>query len=352
MNLLFLDFETRSAVDLKKCGAEVYARHPSTEVLCIGYAFDDEPSEVWNGELIPPSFSNYFFEGAKIVAHNAPFELTIWNNVCVPKYGWPELKPEQTICTMAMAYAMSLPGSLEKAAAAVGLEDQKDMVGHRTMLQISKPKDFTPDGEPIWWDDADKLQKLYAYCKQDVEVERKLFHRLVQLSQSEKEIWLLDYEINQRGVRVDVRLVEKCLEVVSFETQRLNKKISEVTQGQVPTTQSVAALTAWVKSRGVEVDSVAAADVVELLDLETLPNDVREALLCRQEGSKSSTAKLQKMIDFVADDGRVRGMFQYHGAGTGRWAGRNIQFQNLPRPKLKQEEIEEVFELLNRERNL
>lgn len=354
-NLLFLDFETRSCADLKKVGADVYSKDPSTEVLCVGFAYKDFPAAVCNAygasfdmDSVGQSFiiNNHLLNKSTFVAHNAAFELAIWNNVCVPKYGWPPLKPEQVICTMAMAYAMALPGSLEKAAAAVGLEETKDMAGHRNMLTVSKPKDFNPDGSPIWWEDADKFQKLYAYCKQDVVVERKLYQRLMNLSDSEREIWQLDYEINQRGVMLDVPAIKTALKIVEEEKKFLDIEIRRITGNEVATCSSVAQLTKWVEDFGVIVNGVAKNDIVELLSEEHLPSVVREALLVRQKYAKSSTAKLQTMLDCVSSDGRVRGMFQYHGANTGRWAGRKIQLHNLPRPKMKQKDIDGVFELL------
>ncbi len=138
-----------------------------------------------------------------LIAHNAPFELAIWNHICVPRYGWPPLRPEQTRCTMAMAYAMALPGSLENASAALGLTQQKDMAGHRLMMQMSRPRAIEPDGTVVWWDDFDKQMQLAEYCKQDVRTEQALCKRLLQLSESEQRIWELDYKINQRGIYID-----------------------------------------------------------------------------------------------------------------------------------------------------
>ena len=354
-DLLFLDFETRSACDLKKSGADVYSKHPTTDVLCVGLAVDDGKVSV-----APVGHFKPHLRHTKIVSHNAAFELAIWNNVCVPKYGWPTVGPENFICTMAMAYAMALPGSLEKASAAVGITQQKDMVGHRVMMQLSQPRDMVcsmcknvgclyckTHTEPIWWDDEEKFQKLYEYCRTDVEVERELYKRLMKLSPEEKIIWDLDQKINNRGVTVDVKAIHKAISVVEFEKKRLDQKMRELTANQVASTAAVKQLTDWITEQNIKVNGVAKADVLELLADETLPPNVREALLCRQEAAKSSNAKLKAMLDCVGSDGRVRGMFQYHGATTGRWAGRKIQFQNLPRPKLKQSDIDKVFEILS-----
>lgn len=338
-NDLFIDFETRSACDLKKCGADVYAKDPTTDVLCVGYALENEPAEVISGA--PPLAD--IFESKRIISHNAAFEIAIWNNVCVRKYNWPPVRPEQFICTMAMAYAMALPGSLEKASAAVGIDKQKDMVGHRIMMQLSQPRSLDP---LVWWDDSEKSKKLYEYCKQDVEVERELFKRLVGLSQKELELWALDQKINTRGVSIDVKAVKKAIEIVEFEKVRLDKAMRQITNNAVATCTATKQLTDWIKLQGVDVESVAKAEVIELLENENLPLTVRKALELRQEAAKSSTAKLTSMLNCVGSDGRVRGMFQYHGAGTGRWAGRRLQLHNLPRSKISQSDIDGVFELL------
>lgn len=346
MSVLFVDFETRSVVDLKKCGADVYARHPSTEILCIGYAIDNFPAAVLNchDSLKQMRLSGFDF----IVAHNAAFELAIWNHVGVKKYGWPPIRAEQVICTMAMAYSMALPGALVDAAPASGLNVNKDSAGHRVMMQLSQPREIKDDGTVVWWEDEEKSKKLYEYCKQDIEVERQLFKRLLPLSKTEKRLWNLDYEINQRGVEIDIPSVKKALSIVNSEKVRFDKEIQKITNNGVATCNAVSQFKHWLKFRGIETDGVGKADVVDLLNIPALPVDVRGALLLRQEAAKSSTAKLEAMLRGVCDDGRLRGLFQYHGAGaTGRFAGRRIQPQNFPRPKLSNEEIEEVFKTLD-----
>lgn len=349
MTFLHIDFETRSVLDLREVGMDNYARHPTTDIWCMAYAKGDGAVSLWKpGESCHENTHEFVTNGGAVVAHNAAFELSVWNRIMVPRYGWPELKPEQCVDTMAMAYAMSLPGALENAAAAVGLEMRKDMAGHRLMLQMARPRDIAPDGTPIWWDDPAKLEKLYDYCRQDVEVERALHKRLLALPQSEKALWLLDHKINQRGVYVDRPAVESAIAVVESEQTRLNNEMRRVTNNAVATCSAVGQLGDWIRFRGVTMPGVAKADVLDALAGDDLPADVRAALRLRQEAAKTSTAKLVKMLESVSPDGRLRGMFQYHGAGTGRWAARKVQLHNLPRPKLKQHEIEGVFDILER----
>jgi len=343
---LHIDFETCSAIDLKACGLDVYSKHPSTDVWCMAWTLDGGPVNLWKmGEPFPFVEEDYAqLRGGVVVAHNAPFELAIWNQIMAPRYGWPELKPEQVQCTMAMSYAMALPGSLENASAAVGIEERKDQAGRRVMMQLSKPREVKPDGTIIWWDDPAKLDKLYAYCRQDVEVERQLHRRLLALSNSEAALWQLDYRINQRGIFIDRHAVQSAIKMVQAEQARLNGEMHRVTGGAVSTCSAVGQLGDWIRYRGVEMPGVAKADVLDALSGGDLPEDVRDALHLRREAAKSSTAKLKGMLDRAGPDGRVRGMFQYHGASTGRWAGRGIQLHNLPRPNLEQPSIEDAID--------
>jgi len=129
---LHLDFETRSLVELKSQGLWNYSHDASTDVWCLAWAFGDDEPSIWTPDPTdddPRRVCDWVADGGRVVAHNAPFELAIWNNIMTPRYGWPELKPEQTYCTMAMAYAMGLPGALEDVALALGLKMLKDTEG-------------------------------------------------------------------------------------------------------------------------------------------------------------------------------------------------------------------------------
>lgn len=351
MAKLFLDFETRSTVDLKKQGADNYARHESTEVMAIGYAFDDEPVEVVRyGNPLPDRLVRHIASGGLVIAHNFYFEWLIWNYVLNrSSNNYPALNISNAQCTMVMAYALGLPGSLEKAAAAAGLNHEKDMKGSRIMLQLSQPRE-TENDKAIWWDQMeykDKYERMYSYCAQDVEVERALYYRLLPLSKSENEMWHLDHTINQRGIRVDIQAAKSAIEIVAFEQKRLNNLLKEVTNGAVATCSSNAQLTDWLRSLGIKCDGVSKPDVASLLETKNLDKIARSALLIRQEAAKSSTAKFESLINRTGTDGRLRSTLQYHGAGTGRWSGRGFQVHNLPRPKLKEHELNHIFHILS-----
>lgn len=322
---IHLDFETRSRADLKAVGLWNYVRDPSTEILCVGFAFGDGEVSVLDPDDVPDELLERVELGEEVVAHNAQFELAVWNEVGRYRHGWPKLSIKQLNCTMARAYRMSLPGSLEKAAAALGVEVQKDMEGRRLMLKMCKP--FR--GE--WWDRPGDRDRLKRYCAVDVQVEQELDKRLLPLPPKERELWVLDQKINRRGIGIDLRGVGRALQVVAEESDRLHQAMRDVTENQVATCSAVGQLKDWFHKRGFAVEGVGKPVLTKLLEFD-LPADVRKAVLLRLEASKTSTAKLKSMKANAGEDGRVRYCLQYHGASTGRWAGRIIQPQNLPRP--------------------
>jgi DNA polymerase len=341
-----LDWETRSAADLKKIGLANYVADPTTDIWIATYCFDDEPVEVWFPELpVPKRVTQYVENGGEVAAFNYGFELSIANEIGFPRYGWPRLTWEQGRCLMAECLAMSLPGNLAGAAAALGV-DPKDEAGRRVMLQLSKPREVLPDGTIVWWSDAERVNRLVAYGMQDTETERQVMKRTRRLSPAERALWILDAKINARGVQVDVPNIKKAIAVVDGEAKRLHDEMRRVTTEFVSFTSETARLKAWVRTRGIDCDGVAKADVLELLAQPGLPDDVRAALLIRQEAGKSSTAKLDAMLARASADGRVRGTMQYHGAATGRWAGRGIQVHNFPRSSIKHTAVADAIDHL------
>lgn len=330
---LHIDFETRSPVDLRKTGVYVYAECPDTDIWCAAYALGDEKPRLWLPGLdCPDDVREHIESGKTVTAHNASFERIIWRDIFKPRYEWPEPRLEQWRCTMAMSYALSMPGSLDMAAAALGLDHRKDDAGYRVMMQMAKPRKRHEDGTYTWWDDDERKQKLFAYCLQDVVVERAIEKRLLQLRPFEQRVWQLDQKINDLGVYVDVELCEAANDIVDQMKARLDAEMKVVTQREVSATTNANQLREWLNRRGLGCDSVA-KDIVEgFLSYEGLAPDVRRALELRQAGSQTSVAKIDALLRRRQADGRARGMLQYHAAGTGRWGGRGFQPQNLKRP--------------------
>ena len=332
MDILRGDFETRGVVDLPQRGVNIYAAHPDTDALCLGYAFNDEPVEIWiKGEPCPARIKKHIEAGGLFSAWNAHFELAIWNEIMTKRHGWPPLDVRQCRCSMMMAAAMSLPLALDKAAQALNLKTTKDMSGHRLMMQMSRPRKLNP---LTWWEDGPRKQKLYAYCKQDVETERAAGAKLRVLRPSEAALWVLDYEINQRGVPVDLKNVRFMSEWCDNERVRLDKEMRRVTKQQVSSCSDLRGLKAFAG-----VESVAKAPLHKAI--ERSEGRVLAALSLRRDFAKTSTKKLDAFDRGTMEDGYMRGIFQMYGAeSTGRWAGRRVQPQNFPRPTCGQEEIE------------
>jgi DNA polymerase bacteriophage-type len=332
---LHIDFETRSQADLRRTGVYAYAEHPSTDLWCAAYAVGDEEPQVWlPGDPVP----SVILENAdelEVHAWNAQFERVIWWTILVPRYGWPRPSREQFYCTAADAAALALPRALDQAGQALGLETTKDLDGHRLMLQMAKPRKPRKGEDPTgtyWWTEPQRLSRLVAYCRQDVVVEREISKRIRPLGEYERRVYLLDQAMNDRGVLIDAELVDAAQVIVDEGLRRANAELQDLTGGAVSAVSKVGELTRWFRSAGVEVANVRKDTIRDLLgDYDGLDETTRRVAELRNESAKSSTAKLASMRDARCSDNRARGLLLYHGASTGRWSGKLIQPQNLPR---------------------
>lgn len=340
------DMETRSTIDLKKVGLYKYAKDPTTDILCMSYRFtgDTAVSRWLPGEPLPARLIDHILVGGLFIAHNAQFEFVIWNTVGV-RYGWPKLLVENLDCTMVRAYNMGLPGGLEDCALALGVDAQKDMVGRALMLRMARPRRYE-NGRPIWWTDPDKMERLYAYCDQDVIVTEQISSRLLHLSKRERKIWHMDIAINQVGVPVDTETAYAGIRLCEHVKYNAAERLSAITSGEVTSPTSLGPLRAWCAKQGVITDSLAKEQVESLLASSSLPPQVREALEIRQAASKASVAKLNRVVEMESDD-RLHYIFQYYGAAsTGRWAGRGVQPHNMIRDVPSPDDMEDMLELI------
>ena len=293
----------------------------------------------WVGEFVMEyeRRADHVRDGREVRAWNAQCERIIWNEILVNRYDLPRLVLEQVYDTAADAAALALPRGLGKAAQVLGLDIEKDDKGYRLMMQMAKPR-RPPKDDPDrlwWWDDEDRRERLYAYCRQDVEVERAIMKRIRKLSDDERRVYLLDQEMNDRGVMIDMPLVRAAQVIVAAGMSRANKELSEVTGGDVSSVTKVKDLTRWLQHKEVDIDNVRKDTLRDLLEDNGLPEDVRRALEIRRDSGKTSTAKLTAMEHAACEDDRARGLLLYHGASTGRWSGKLIQPQNFPRPSVK-----------------
>lgn len=340
-----IDFETRSAVDLRKTGVYKYAADTSTDIWCMAYKAPwSDDVLVWTpGDPIDARLSAWITEGGLLSAWNANFERTIWNTIMVSNYQWPRTKINQWRCTMAQASAMGLPRALGQAAAVLGVEEQKDKTGAALMLRMARPRKVNADGSYTWWNTKDKVEALVAYCRQDVRTELSVAETLNAMPDSERRLYQLDQRINDRGVKLDVDLVHRVKSLAENASEHIDADIQRLTKGAVKAATNGMDLVAWLNSYGINTKSVDKQTVARLLTYDRLHPVIREVLILRQNGAKSSTAKYDAMLHAANFDGRMRGLLVYHGAATGRWSGRLVQPQNFPRPQKKQAELDEII---------
>jgi DNA polymerase bacteriophage-type len=336
VHVLHRDYESRSCTVLRFAGTFKYATDPTTEVLCCAYAVDDEPVQLWTpSDPVPAEFVEAANNPNWIVcAHGAHFEEAIERHLLLPRFRWPVFPIEKERCTQAMCLALGLPARLSAAADALELSNKKDVAGERLMHQTSKPrrahKDESPD-HTYWFEDRRRLDRLYEYCRQDVEVERELYSRLPPLSASEQSLWELSTRINQRGFHVDRAFAQAARKILETAAPEIDAEITEITNGAVTTISQVARLLSWLQEQGCGLDNLGRKTIEKQLQADDLSLQVRRALELRHGGAQAAVKKIDALLLRAGDDDRVRGSFRYHGAATGRWSGEGLQPQNLKR---------------------
>ena len=344
MKSISIDLETRSSVDISKSGVYRYAEAENFAILLFAYAVDGgetQAIDLTNGETIPKEILDALTDESVIKwAFNANFE-----RVCLSRYLsdlgiGPDpfshnhplskecthfLNPCSWRCTMLWSAYLGLPLSLAAVGRVLGLEEQKMTEGKALIRYFSTPPFHEPVGE--------KWELFKSYNRRDVEVEMAIQKRLSKypVPQSVWDEYVLDQEINDRGIRLDMPLVENAVQIDAITKEKLTHKLKELAGLENP--NSMAQLKAWLKERGVETESLDKKSVTALLKIAQPP--ISDVLVLRQQLAKSSVKKYQAMQNTVCADSRARGMFQFYGANrTGRFSGRHIQLQNLPQNHL------------------
>ncbi len=348
MKTLSLDLETYSSVDLGKSSVYRYAESPDFDILLLGYCADGGEVQVVDlaqGEQIPPAVIGALTdEHVCKWAFNAQFE-----RVCLSQWlrrnGYPlrnehyaapddpcmaYLNPAGWHCTMVWSAYLGLPLSLKDVGAALGLDKQKLTEGKQLIRHFCVPgKDGT---RRMPASALEKWATFRAYNLRDVETEMAIQERLRKYPVPE-EVWSqyhLDQQINDRGIGVDRTLVRGAIGIDKRSREELTARLQELTMLDNP--NSVQQMKDWLAANGLQTDTLGKKQVAELL--KTAPEPLKSVLVLRQQLAKSSVKKYQAMENAVCADGRVRGCFQFYGARTGRWAGRNIQLQNLPQNRM------------------
>ena len=352
INMITIDIETRSDKDISKCGVYAYTDTPYFDILLFAYSIDGQPVQVVdmaNGEEIPENVLVALVDENVIKrAFNVNFE-----RVCLSKYlrkNYPQyfqsysidedtvgdfLNPESWHCSMIHARTLGLLLSLAEVGKVLGIEQQKMTEGKALVKFFCVPYD-TIDGVPQFHsptDYPDKWEIFKAYNKRDVEAELEIDRKLSRFPVPDF-IWqefYLDQEINDRGILVDMQLVDKAINLDAKAKEELTAEVQKLTGVENP--NSVYQLLDWLETQGYKSNSLGKTQVLELI--KTAKEPVKSVLQMRLQLSKSSVKKYTAMKNTACSDNRARGMFSFYGASrTGRWAGRNVQLQNLPQNHL------------------
>lgn len=351
-----LDTETYSECDLKHSGMYAYAEHPTTDLLCAAYAFNDGPVHLWVprrpsefpadahealkasgkfglitvNEQCPADLARWIEAGGHVGAHNSAFERRILNGHVGKRHRFPKMEIRQMICTAAKAASHGLPRYLEGAAAALG-GPQKNTTGQNAMRQLCKPR----TGEEKRYsmaDHWDKYMEMYLYCGDDVIAERSIDDQVPDLTPEEYDLWALDQLMNDRGIGVDKVSVDNCIFLVKelrAEMSAICQKMTGFTPGQT------AKLADWIRNHPTysyplldltaPVIKAAAADP-------KCPALIKTVLNLRAAHAMKAVDKYTAIAGSMMADERIRGMFMFYGANTGRWSSVIVQLQNLFRP--------------------
>lgn len=340
-DILSIDIETRSSIDLTSRGVYVYSEAPDFQVLLFGYAFGDDPVDVIElaaGQEMPSDLLGALTDPAVTkCAHNANFERT-----CLARWFGRPMDPSQWECTMVRCLEAGLPASLKMAGARLGLttEQRKNTKGQSLIKIFCEPAAPSllnplsrwnqPEHFPGQWSD------FVEYNRQDVVAERELRRRLPAIDPDEQALWELDQAINDAGVRIDQTFAANAERMADRVATDLAERAAFLTGLQNP--NSAAQLKTWFSARlGREVKTLKKKDLPGIIAEAKAKGDdaAREVAEIRSQLGKTSVAKYRAMQDYVCDDGRIRGMMAFYGGHTGRWAGRGPQPQNLPRNHLE-----------------
>ena len=340
-SLLSIDIECFSDVDLIKCGVYAYADSPAFEILLFAYSFDGGETQIIDlaqGEKFPAEVEEAIFDvSVTKTAYNANFERT-----CLSKHFGRYIPPESWHCSAVQAAMLALPRSLEDVGRVLGLDEQKMKEGKELIRYFCVPcKPTKANGgrtRNLPRHAPEKWELFKTYCKRDVDVEKSIRRKLhnFPIPESEMELYRLDQRINDRGVLVDMGLVEQAIACERLHKEIVTKRAYELTGLENP--NSVVQLKGWLGDMGMEAESLSKKAVAEMIA--GTDGEVEELLRLRLLMAKTSVKKYEAMERSVCSDGRVHGLLQFYGANrTGRFAGRLVQIQNLPQNHLPDLEL-------------
>lgn len=351
MTVMHIDIETYSSYDLRKTGAYRYTEAPDFEILIIAYSIDGQQVQAIDmndidAELYSEFKQHLFDKDIEKRAFNASFE-----RVCLAQHFKTDMPPNEWVCDMVDATRVGLPASLEKCAEVLDVDAQKDKTGKSLIRYFSVPCKATKVNggrtRNLPHHDTEKWQQFIDYCIKDVEAEMAIGEEIKEFKvmKSEQDLWTIDQHINDRGVHIDKSLMLGAYELDKISKASLHEQAIKLTGLDNPNSQQQ--LVKWFNEQGVELDNLRKATVEEYL--QKTSGRAHKMLELRQQMSKTSVKKYDKMYQMACNDDRIRGMFQFFGAGTGRWAGRGVQMQNLTKHKMTDEELDIAREAIKQQ---
>ncbi len=323
-------------------GAYNYAIHPSTRVLSLAYDLHDGYGiRLWFPGLPDPvELFEHIHRGGLVEAHNSIFEYWIWNHVMK---SWPELPLIRMSCTMSRCAASGLPRALGNVHHAIRMPVRKQDIGKELIREFCIPHNRKKRKY--------RIGQLHEYCMYDVETEDALSQRIPVLSSIENRVWRMDQRINDRGVQVDVRAARALATRIDRYVRQAGNDLHRITGGDVRSPREVARIGRWLERRGLKLERTPKKsyrldkEAVERLYLQVHEGSPEERVLAlRQEYSLASVDKIKTLCHMVSPDGRLRGLFSYYGAHTGRWTSTGVQLQNLPRGVIKPDRVEQILD--------
>ena len=352
-----IDFESRNRLPIK-VGAWKYSLHESCEPMCLAYKIGDGDTRLWHpgyehlGIVESPRPDDLFdaiADGWLVEAHNRFFEFCMWSNVMVPRWDWPEIPKANWRCSAAKASYYGLPRSLADAVDALRLPIRKDVEGNRLMMKLCKPRKPSKaerseilasgrcvDDVVLWHESVEDFERNWLYCTRDVDAEHAFSEVLPDLPPHELRVWQMDQDINLRGIRCDLDMVRQAIRLRDREVRLMNAELAELTNDAVLSGTSRKAFREWIETRGLKLDDTKGDTLDKLVTDRTMDCDVRAVVKIVREVNRSSTAKYDTMLERAdGRDWRLRDLMMYHGANTGRWAGKGVQPHNFVRGNIR-----------------
>lgn len=347
---IHIDIESQSRADLPKVGVHKYAEDLSTKITQVCYAIGNDPVRRWDNptvQIMPYDLREALNRNEKrLIAHNAMFERVMLGDHPGQSIGFPATRIEDWYCTMAACSYKGLPKTLEKAAEALQLPVRKDKEGKKAMMKIAKPRKPTANDSSefhTWIRYPELFEAQAQYCAMDVEVERAIHHKIGFLPIAEQNVFWLDQKINDRGVAIDIGFVQKICSILTHKYRELQAEARVISGYEV---SQVEEIMNWSNARGAGLDDLRKESVSQVLKQKNLDPEVRRVLEIRQSASKmTSGSKFFTALRAVCMNGRVKGMFRYHFASTGRWAGAILQPHNFPNAGYDDDYVPDVMSI-------